>query len=169
MIRRPPRSTLFPYTTLFRSPLNLLELVRNVAAFTGHDAVPVTADGSTEDPIVDGDKRRLLQVVANLLENADKYAGGAESMTIGGSRDTVTLAIEDAGPGVPREERQIVFERFARGGTARRRGSGAGAGLGLALVAEHVRLHGGSVWIEDRLDRQSGARFIVELPRSEII
>src|SRR3712207_9203010 len=27
MIRRPPRSTLFPYTTLFRSPLNLMEFV----------------------------------------------------------------------------------------------------------------------------------------------
>src|SRR3712207_7411021 len=26
MIRRPPRSTLFPYTTLFRSKLNLLHL-----------------------------------------------------------------------------------------------------------------------------------------------
>src|SRR2546427_7836900 len=26
MIRRPPRSTLFPYTTLFRSPIKLAEL-----------------------------------------------------------------------------------------------------------------------------------------------
>jgi len=150
-------------------PLNLLELAQNVAAFTGHDAVPVTLVEDVDEPIVDGDKRRLFQVVANLLENADKYAGGPESMSISGSSDTVTLAIEDKGPGVPRDERQIVFERFARGGTARHRGSGAGAGLGLALVAEHVRLHGGSVWIEDRLDRQSGARFIVELPRSKTV
>ena len=29
MIRRPPRSTLFPYTTLFRS--NMMELIRNIA------------------------------------------------------------------------------------------------------------------------------------------
>src|SRR5689334_23650267 len=28
MIRRPPRSTLFPYTTLFRSPLDLRQRIR---------------------------------------------------------------------------------------------------------------------------------------------
>jgi len=57
-----------------------------------------------------------------------------------------------------------VFERFARGVGAGRRGSGEGVGLGLALVAEHVRLHGGRVWVEDRPNGQSGSRFVVELP-----
>jgi signal transduction histidine kinase len=37
-------------------------------------------------------------------------------------------------------------------------------GLGLALIDEHVRLHGGRVWVEDRRDGESGARFVVELP-----
>src|SRR3712207_8612838 len=32
MIRRPPRSTLFPYTTLFRSPYQRVEAVRRTAA-----------------------------------------------------------------------------------------------------------------------------------------
>ncbi len=117
--------------------------------------------------MVEGDKRRLFQVVSNLLDNADKYAGGPTAMRVSGSKNTVTLAVEDSGPGVPREERQVVFERFARGMSARKRGSGAGAGLGLALVAEHVRLHGGNVWIEDRLDRTPGSRFVVEFPRSK--
>jgi signal transduction histidine kinase len=40
-------------------------------------------------------------------------------------------------------------------------------GLGLALVAEHVNLHGGRVWVEDRTDGQEGARFVVELPVEE--
>jgi len=43
-----------------------------------------------------------------------------------------------------------------------------GAGLGLALVDEHVRLHGGRVWVEDRVDGESGARFIIELPAEEL-
>jgi signal transduction histidine kinase len=149
------------------STLNLLELVRNVTSFTGHDQIPMTSDDERHQPLIDGEKRRLFQVVSNLLDNADKYAGGATSIRVASSRDYVTLAIEDAGPGVPRDERQLVFERFARGGAARRRGAGAGAGLGLALVAEHVRMHNGSVWIEERLDRGPGARFVVELPRSE--
>ncbi len=148
------------------APIHLVELVKNVTGFTGHDSVPLEYDETDEPPIVDGDKRRLFQVVSNLLDNADKYAGGATSMSISGTRDTVTLAVEDEGPGVPRDERQLVFERFARGGAAHRRGAGAGAGLGLALVAEHVRLDEGIVWIEDRLDRGTGARLVVELPRS---
>ena len=43
-----------------------------------------------------------------------------------------------------------------------------GAGLGLALVDEHVRIHGGRVWVEDRLDGEPGARFIIELPAEEV-
>jgi two-component system sensor histidine kinase MtrB len=78
--------------------------------------------------------------------------------------DGVQIAVEDEGPGVPEEEREVIFERFARGGGAGRRGSGEGVGLGLALVAEHVRLHGGKVWVEDRSDGRPGARFVVELP-----
>ena len=46
-------------------------------------------------------------------------------------------------------------------------GSG-GAGLGLALVDEHVRMHGGRVWVEDRADGASGARFVIELMATEL-
>jgi signal transduction histidine kinase len=64
---------------------------------------------------------------------------------------------------VPAAERERIFERFARGSVAAgRRGRGGGTGLGLALVAEHVRLHGGRVWVEDRPG--GGARFVFELP-----
>jgi two-component system, OmpR family, sensor histidine kinase MtrB len=48
--------------------------------------------------------------------------------------------------------------------SAGRRGASEGAGLGLALVDEHVRMHGGRVWVEDRRDGEEGARFVIELP-----
>ncbi|HAM01388.1 MAG TPA: two-component sensor histidine kinase, partial [Acidimicrobiaceae bacterium] len=54
------------------------------------------------------------------------------------------------------------FERFYRGQVAGQRGEGQGTGLGLSLVAEHVRLHGGRVWVEDGLGGEN--RFVVELP-----
>ena len=72
--------------------------------------------------------------------------------------------MEDEGPGVPEEVREKVFDRFARGTEAGRRTKDRGVGLGLALVAEHVRLHGGRVWVEDRQDGLPGAAFVVELP-----
>ena len=71
------------------------------------------------------------------------------------------VVVEDRGPGIPAAERDRIFERFYRGGRAGQRASGDGTGLGLSLVAEHVRLHGGSVWVEDT---PGGARFVVELP-----
>jgi signal transduction histidine kinase len=70
--------------------------------------------------------------------------------------------VDDEGPGVLPAERERIFERFARGSGARRRGSGGGSGLGLALVREHVEVHGGVVRVEDRPG--GGARFVVELP-----
>ncbi|HSH11116.1 MAG TPA: sensor histidine kinase, partial [Ilumatobacter sp.] len=80
----------------------------------------------------------------------------------------IRIAVEDHGQGVPEAERGLIFERFARGGVAGRRASSDGAGLGLALVDEHVRMHGGRVWVEDRLDGQPGARFVIELAAEEL-
>ena len=74
----------------------------------------------------------------------------------------IRVVVEDHGPGIPQHERLHLFERFYRGSRAGQRASSDGTGLGLSLVAEHVRLHGGSVWIEDAPG--GGSRFIVELP-----
>ena len=78
--------------------------------------------------------------------------------------DVVQIAVEDRGNGVIEAEREAIFDRFSRGGAGGRRGSDSGVGLGLALVSEHIHLHGGRVWVEDRPDGEMGARFVVELP-----
>jgi signal transduction histidine kinase len=65
---------------------------------------------------------------------------------------------------VPAEDREAIFFRFNRGTSAGHRRGIDGVGLGLSLVAEHIRLHGGSVWVEDRAEGEHGARFVVELP-----
>src|SRR3712207_7398033 len=57
MIRRPPRSTLFPYTTLFRSDLNRLAVVsdrdplhgRTDALGQGHGAVGIGFRGQHQE------------------------------------------------------------------------------------------------------------------------
>ena len=146
------------------------EFVRQAVAASSVAQAEVVIVPEAEELVLRADKRRLARAVANLLDNARVYGGGDVTVTVdeptepSTPADRVWIAVEDRGPGVAPEERTLVFERFARGTGARRRGLGEGAGLGLALVDEHVRLHGGRVWVEDRADGEPGARFVIELP-----
>jgi len=144
--------------------VRISQLVLN-AVGTSSSNVPVGVSAQAAGAIVLVDKRRLVRVIANLIDNAAKYGGGATGVEVNVDGDVVQITVEDNGDGIPPEERERVFERFARGTMAAgSRGSGEGAGLGLALVKEHVSLHGGRVYVTDRIDGQSGARFVVELP-----
>ena len=138
--------------------------VREAIASTGRTSTPMSVDDSATDTLVELDKRRMAQVIANLMDNADNYANGVTGIRVEQVDGALRVNIEDEGPGVPESEKSLIFERFSRGSTAGRRGTGRGSGLGLALVSEHVRLHGGRVWVEDRADVEHGSRFVVELP-----
>ncbi len=142
--------------------VDVRELVRQALGRTGED-VPLAVEPGPDGAMILGDKRRLARVVANLVENAAAYGGGATRVGVERSDGSVRVVVDDEGAGVPPAERTKVFERFFRGSAAGRRGAGIGSGLGLALVAEHVHLHGGRVWVEDGPGGR-GARFVVELP-----
>ena len=118
-------------------------------------------DGAGET-VVRADKRRLERVLANLADNAERHGGGVARVVVEREDGWAGFAVEDSGAGVAAEERDRVFERFFRGRAAGMRGAGEGSGLGLSLVREHVGLHGGRVWVEER--EGGGARFVVRLP-----
>jgi len=139
-----------------------VELVTQSLAQGGRTDVPVEVSSSVGGLTIQVDKRRMERVIANLIENAEMHAGGVTRVFIDAGAGWVRVVVEDCGPGVPPEERRTIFERFARGSAGRRRAAGRGTGLGLSLVVEHVSLHGGKVWVEDRPG--GGSRFIVELP-----
>jgi signal transduction histidine kinase len=155
--------------------VRISELVLAAVAATTTADIPISISADAAATSVAVDKRRLVRVMANLLSNAERYAGGATLVAVevlasdGTERRHVRIAVEDAGKGVSPEDRTRIFERFTRGvDEAGRRGSGEGVGLGLALVQEHVRLHGGRVWVEPRPDGLEGARFVVELPLAAV-
>jgi two-component system sensor histidine kinase MtrB len=144
--------------------VRISELVLQAVNLSTDVDVPVAISADAAACTVSVDKRRLVRVIANLLSNADRYAGGATRVGVELVGQCVRIAVEDEGPGVTDADRDRIFERFARGTEAAgRRGTGDGVGLGLALVREHINLHGGRVWVENRSD-VSGARFVVELP-----
>ncbi|MEI7547541.1 MAG: HAMP domain-containing sensor histidine kinase [Actinomycetota bacterium] len=154
--------------------LLVAEFVRQAVAVSSMPNTPVKVTERAERVIIRGDRRRLARVVANLIDNARLHGGGKAAIVVtepegeGEPLGHIWITIEDLGPGVPPEERSLIFERFARGAVAGRRSTSDGAGLGLSLVDEHVRLHGGRVWVEDRLDAEPGARFVLELPADEV-
>jgi signal transduction histidine kinase len=113
-------------------------------------------------PVVEGDAPRLAQVITNLLANANKFGPeGSEIRVSAWSQDgTVTLCVDDEGPGVPEIEGQSIFERFYR--SADQEPEPRGMGLGLWIVKSIVERHGGSVRVERTGDART--RFAVTLP-----
>jgi two-component system, OmpR family, sensor histidine kinase MtrB len=139
------------------------ELIRHASAPPGHSAIPISIEPESDHQLVFVDKRRIERVLSNLIENADRYADGVTGVSVESEDGFVRVLVDDAGPGVPEQDRTRIFERFARGSSVSgSRGAGVGTGLGLALVREHVRLHGGRVFVTDA--PTGGARFVIEIP-----
>jgi two-component system phosphate regulon sensor histidine kinase PhoR len=112
------------------------------------------------------DSRRLEQVLLNLVDNAVKFAGNNGVVEVGAQLNPThaRIVVDDSGPGIPVEHRETVFTRFFRIDRGRARETG-GTGLGLAIVKHLVKLHRGVVRVEEA--PTGGARFVVELPRTE--
>ncbi|MFN8017911.1 MAG: HAMP domain-containing sensor histidine kinase [Acidimicrobiales bacterium] len=140
------------------------ELTTQAVAWSSSPDVPIELDAALAGVLIRADKRRLVRVLENLLDNARKYGGGATRVEVRKVPTGVQWAVEDHGAGVPEDERELIFDRFSRGAGSNRRAGSEGVGLGLSLVAEHLALHKGRAWVEDRADGEEGARFVVELP-----
>ena len=108
-----------------------------------------------------GTRLALRRVFSNLIDNAIAY-GREARITIASAPDQVVVTIDDRGPGIPRDMRDIVREPFVRLERSRARSTG-GTGLGLAIVSNLVARHEGRFSISDA--PSGGARMVVELPR----
>lgn len=145
--------------------IDLRHLLDRMVDLHAAEGTPIEID-ATAPAHVRGDRRRLAQAVANIFDNANRYAGGVTRVGVTVPRPgCIRLEIDDRGPGISEEERDAIFGRFARGVAGVEAGSNSGTGLGLALTSEHVHLHGGTVWVEDA--DGGGARFVVDLPTGE--
>ena len=140
----------------------LHQSVRSSARRHGLDEPAVEVDGDVDDPLVRVDRRRFERVITNLLDNAHRYARGAVAIRVTRTATQLFISVDDAGPGIPNDEREAVFERFFRGRAAHDRGIARGTGLGLALVRDHVRAFGGTIAVSE--SPEGGARFQIVLP-----
>jgi PAS domain S-box-containing protein len=108
---------------------------------------------------ISGDATKLGWALSNLIGNALRYTppGKAIRVEAAGLPEVVRISVADGGPGIPPEQRERIFERFAQGPEP------GAAGLGLAIVRDVVQAHGGRIFLESEPGR--GSRFTLELPR----
>jgi signal transduction histidine kinase len=132
--------------------IDLAEDAREMASATGRD-VQISVHHEPEE--VTGDYRYLSRVVANLLQNAVRYAKKNIELRVELIDGKRWLHVDDDGSGIPEKERERLFEPFARLDNSRDRQSG-GSGIGLAIVKQIARWHGGSARITD--SRLGGTR-----------
>jgi len=111
--------------------------------------------------MVHGHPDQLRRLVSNLLVNAMQFtpAGGEVTLQVQLQGQQVMVVIEDEGPGIPSDQRRLVFERFWQANAAR---SGANAGLGLSIARGITQVHGGV--IEAQSAPGGGCRMVVLLP-----
>ena len=151
--------------TLYRQPIDLVRLSQHMLDELSplmarkHQKATLLAD--TDLPTIQGDYRRLEQVLSNLVGNAVKFAPLNSTIGVQLQRagNSVQVCVEDAGPGVPLSEHKRIFEKFY---TSVENQALAGAGLGLFVCRELVQLHGGRIWVQDRPG--GGSRFCFTLP-----
>jgi signal transduction histidine kinase len=145
----------------------LVEVAAEVGVISdGHD---VEIDASRA--VVDGARDELHRLALNLMENAIRHTPPGTQVRASVERvdGFVRLTVEDDGPGIPRELKARVFERFVRGAGDR----GGSSGLGLSIVHAVAESHGGTVTIESPTSngagRVRGTRFAVTLPLSRSV
>jgi signal transduction histidine kinase len=141
------------------------DAVEQVAPLVGTRGHILTLDLARGIAPVTGDRKRLVQVVSNLLNNAAKYTpeGGTIRVTVTTDDAHVAVEVADNGVGMTLDVAARAFELFAQAERTSDRSTG-GLGLGLALVKSLVELHGGSVACASPGLGQ-GSTFCVRLPR----
>jgi len=138
-------SSRLEFGNLDRRPLDLGELVSDVATSAGIDPDAIEAVGNTRASV---DPTLVRRALANLLDNARVHGNGVVAVRIERRAGQIAIEVDDAGPGVSAERRADAFRAF--GPSAGTAGGGSGLGLGLALVSRIAVAHGGGAWISER-------------------
>jgi signal transduction histidine kinase len=149
------------------TPVRLAAVLSDVVELydAAAEAEGITFLNETEDdPVALGDKHLLASAAANLIDNALKYAGAGATVRVRAAkeRDTVSIIVQDDGPGIPASERSRVVDRFYRLDQSR---SLPGNGLGLSIVTAIASLHSGKLHLEDAVP---GLVARIALPRPDV-
>lgn len=110
------------------------------------------------------DKSIVSRVLGNLLGNAAKFTPdkGRITVSLAVEGDFIRISVTDSGPGIPKAEQAVVFEKFGQGGSGKK---AQGTGLGLTFCRLAIEAHGGTIGLES--EPGQGATFWFTLPRAK--
>jgi signal transduction histidine kinase len=148
------------------APADLATMIQDVVArYSLLKLKKINLDQQIEPglPKIPLDESKISRVLLNLLDNAFRYTPENGQIIIGARRlyQQVQVNISDTGPGIPREQRERIFTRFAQINIDRP--TRRGFGLGLAYCRLAVEAHGGRIWVEDGPGGR-GSCFVFSLP-----
>jgi PAS domain S-box-containing protein len=151
---------------LERTNVDVAELARETAELVATNAAAkrIALKVHADDPIiVHGDRQRLGQLLSNLVANAIKFTPeeGVVEVRVGRRNGSCEISVRDTGIGIPKADREHLFERFYRASSATERGI-TGTGLGLAISKAIAESHDGTIELAD--EDGPGTKFVVELP-----
>ncbi len=123
---------------------------------------PISIDIPTDFPLIFVDGRLFEQVLTNLLLNATQYSPSGTAIHISARADKKEwrYQVADEGPGIPLNQRELIFEKFYRMPNSKV----GGTGLGLSIVKSIIELHHGKIEV---IDSAKGANFQITLPMSD--
>ena len=147
----------------------LIVTVAELQTYAEQREVFLKLEGPADKAIeVYGDKERLRQVLVNLIENAIKYSGPEDTVTVKfiDAKENLKICVEDTGIGIAPQHLTRIFERFYRVDKDRSRDVG-GSGLGLAIVKHIIEAHNQTIHVESEVGVGSKFTFGVNKSSAE--
>lgn len=155
-----------------RDHVDLADAARRAAGILGVRAqnrgISIILPNPGEPVIADGEFRRVLQILINLIGNAIAYSPENSTVTVAvdhGERETASISVRDEGPGVDPDQAKRIFEKFERLGRDSDGGNDSGSGLGLYISRKLALAMGGNLEVVEQGEKRQGAEFRLTLAR----
>ena len=150
---------------LNKQPIVIAELIELVIANYKITAPEKTINfkNNIGDKVLNLDKFHFSNAIGNIIDNAMKYGGNTIDVELTSIKNTVEIVIKDSGNGIPRNQKEKVFEQFYRIPTGNTHNV-KGFGIGLYYTKNIIEKHGGSISIV--YDAKNATLFKIILPNA---